>query len=45
MFEKYASLLSANASDYREIITGLEKKGFAGFQFLWTLVLMIERKI
>jgi ribulose-phosphate 3-epimerase len=33
MFEKYASLLSSDASDYKKTITDLEKKGFTGFHF------------
>lgn len=33
MLEKYASLLSADASDYRKTIMDLEKNGFTGFHF------------
>lgn len=33
MVRKYASLLSADASDYKKTIMDLVKKGFAGFHF------------
>ncbi|MCL5771087.1 MAG: ribulose-phosphate 3-epimerase [Actinobacteria bacterium] len=33
MVKKYASLLSADASDYKKIIGDTEKKGFTGFHF------------
>ncbi|MCL4378027.1 MAG: ribulose-phosphate 3-epimerase [Actinobacteria bacterium] len=33
MVKKYASLLSADASDYKKIIRDLEQRGFTGFHF------------
>ncbi len=33
MVKKYASLLSADASEYKKIIEDIEKKGFSGFHF------------